>query len=305
MPLLLLLFVGSGCAALIYEIVWFQLLQLVIGSSVVSLGVLLGHVHGRHVSRQPSSAARRLAAASPAARLRGARARHRRHRPADSVGHAAHRRHLHGVGRARRRRALRPRHRRGHLPAAADAADGRDAAGGGALGRDDAAGRLVARILLRRQHRRRRDRQPRRRLLSAARLRHGGRDLCRRRAQLLVAGVGLLHAPRTRLPAAAPVERSRPSTAKPAPGAWAVYVAIGLSGHDGARGGSDLDAHSVAAVRRHGLHLLADSRRLSDRPGHRQQPRRRDRPRPDASARGARHLSGAALRRDCLDGVCH
>ena len=37
MPLLLLLFVGSGAAALIYEIVWFQLLQLVIGSSAVSL----------------------------------------------------------------------------------------------------------------------------------------------------------------------------------------------------------------------------------------------------------------------------
>jgi len=42
MPLLLILFVGSGCAALIYEIVWFQLLQLVIGSSIISLGVLLG-----------------------------------------------------------------------------------------------------------------------------------------------------------------------------------------------------------------------------------------------------------------------
>jgi spermidine synthase len=39
---LLLLFFGSGCAALIYEIVWFQLLQLVIGSSAVSLGMLLG-----------------------------------------------------------------------------------------------------------------------------------------------------------------------------------------------------------------------------------------------------------------------
>ena len=37
----LLLFAGSGCAALIYEIVWFQLLQLVIGSSAVSLGLLL------------------------------------------------------------------------------------------------------------------------------------------------------------------------------------------------------------------------------------------------------------------------
>jgi spermidine synthase len=43
---MLLLFVGSGCAALIYEIVWFQLLQLVIGSSAVSLGVLLGTFMG-------------------------------------------------------------------------------------------------------------------------------------------------------------------------------------------------------------------------------------------------------------------
>src|SRR6186713_1749701 len=42
LPFLWLLFTGSGCAALIYEIVWFQLLQLVIGSSIISLGVLLG-----------------------------------------------------------------------------------------------------------------------------------------------------------------------------------------------------------------------------------------------------------------------
>jgi spermidine synthase len=46
LPLLLLLFFGSGCAALIYEIVWFQLLQLVIGSTAVSLGVLLGTFMG-------------------------------------------------------------------------------------------------------------------------------------------------------------------------------------------------------------------------------------------------------------------
>ena len=44
--LLVLLFAGSGCAALIYEVVWFQLLQLVIGSSAVSLGVLLGTYMG-------------------------------------------------------------------------------------------------------------------------------------------------------------------------------------------------------------------------------------------------------------------
>ena len=44
--MLLLLFIGSGCAALIYEIVWLQLLQLVIGSTAVSLGVLLGTFMG-------------------------------------------------------------------------------------------------------------------------------------------------------------------------------------------------------------------------------------------------------------------
>jgi spermidine synthase len=43
---LLLLFVGSGCAALIYEVVWFQLLQMVIGSSAISLGVLLATFMG-------------------------------------------------------------------------------------------------------------------------------------------------------------------------------------------------------------------------------------------------------------------
>lgn len=46
LPVVLLLFVGSGCAALIYEIVWLQMLQLVIGSTAVSLGVLLGTFMG-------------------------------------------------------------------------------------------------------------------------------------------------------------------------------------------------------------------------------------------------------------------
>ena len=44
--LLLVLFVASGCAALIYEVVWFQMLQLVLGSSAVSIGVLLGTFMG-------------------------------------------------------------------------------------------------------------------------------------------------------------------------------------------------------------------------------------------------------------------
>ena len=46
LPVLVVLFVGSGCAALIYEIVWSQLLELVIGASAISLGVLLGTFMG-------------------------------------------------------------------------------------------------------------------------------------------------------------------------------------------------------------------------------------------------------------------
>ena len=46
LPLLLVLFACSGCSALIYEIVWYQLLQLVIGSTAVSLGVLLAMFMG-------------------------------------------------------------------------------------------------------------------------------------------------------------------------------------------------------------------------------------------------------------------
>ncbi len=46
LPALVFLFIGSGCAALIYEIVWFQLLSLIVGSSAVSMGVLLGTFMG-------------------------------------------------------------------------------------------------------------------------------------------------------------------------------------------------------------------------------------------------------------------
>lgn len=46
LPWLTLLFVGSGAAALIYEIVWFQMLSLIIGSSAISLGVLLATFMG-------------------------------------------------------------------------------------------------------------------------------------------------------------------------------------------------------------------------------------------------------------------
>ena len=44
--LLLILFAGSGCSALIYEIVWYQLLQFSIGSTAVSLAILLATFMG-------------------------------------------------------------------------------------------------------------------------------------------------------------------------------------------------------------------------------------------------------------------
>ncbi len=46
LPFLLVLFVASGCAALIYEVVWFQLLTLIVGSSAVSMGVVLATFMG-------------------------------------------------------------------------------------------------------------------------------------------------------------------------------------------------------------------------------------------------------------------
>ena len=46
LPFLVLLFIGSGCAALIYEVIWLQMLQLVVGLTSLSLGVLLGTFMG-------------------------------------------------------------------------------------------------------------------------------------------------------------------------------------------------------------------------------------------------------------------
>src|ERR1700728_1034218 len=46
LPVLLILFAGSGCSALIYEVAWYQVLQLALGSTAVSLGVLLATFMG-------------------------------------------------------------------------------------------------------------------------------------------------------------------------------------------------------------------------------------------------------------------
>ena len=123
LPVLLLLFVGSGCAALIYEIVWFQLLRA-----------------RRSAPRRCRSAccsARSWAACASAASccratsprgtircgLRAPRARHRRHRPAAAaVVHAAGRPRSTRRGAATGVTGICCAARREHLPAAADAA---------------------------------------------------------------------------------------------------------------------------------------------------------------------------------------
>jgi spermidine synthase len=46
LPFFVLLFFASGCAALIYEVIWLQMLQLVIGLTSLSLGILLGTFMG-------------------------------------------------------------------------------------------------------------------------------------------------------------------------------------------------------------------------------------------------------------------
>ena len=45
-PALLILFAASGCAGLIYEVVWYQTLQLALGSTTISMGFLLAAYMG-------------------------------------------------------------------------------------------------------------------------------------------------------------------------------------------------------------------------------------------------------------------
>src|SRR5947208_722865 len=50
LPVLLVLFVASGCAPRIYEIVWFHLLELVIAWSAITLAVWLGFFYGGNIA---------------------------------------------------------------------------------------------------------------------------------------------------------------------------------------------------------------------------------------------------------------
>ena len=145
----LLLSFGSGVAALIYEIVWFQLLELVIGSTAVSLGILLATFMGGMCLGS-------LILSAPAP-IRD-RSRHRHSRNSGVVPDALRRQRLLGRG----------------VPSAPDPSDGRDAARPGSSGRRS----FSDGTSLWREHRRSRARMPALRFLFAARVRCCHRDLC-------------------------------------------------------------------------------------------------------------------------------
>ena len=224
LPAIVLLFVGSGCAALVYEVVWFQLLQIVIGSSAVSLGVLLGTFMGgmclgslllpRLVDRRRHPlrvyAVLELAIAAIGLLLMMG---------VPLVGDV--------YGKLRRA------HRGPHgdclrLSPAADDGDGRDAAGDGALGRNVAGRRGMAGILLWQQHRGRGRGNTARGVLSPAGLRCRRGDVPVAAAMnLAVAGAAWAIAGRT--PSAA-VDSAGPPAAGRAEDSALVYVTIALSG---------------------------------------------------------------------------
>ena len=85
MACLLVLFFASGCAALIYETVWFYLVQLVVGASSISVAVLLcafmgGMALGSWLLPKADTARR-----ASVSRGRGARSRNRAFRHRDSA----------------------------------------------------------------------------------------------------------------------------------------------------------------------------------------------------------------------------
>ena len=85
---LLGLFVGSGCSALIYEIVWLQQLGLVLEATSISLAILLTKFYGRDVPGKPRVAAIGFGGAKSVASLRRAGIADRRVRLGDPVGDA-------------------------------------------------------------------------------------------------------------------------------------------------------------------------------------------------------------------------
>ena len=213
--------------------------------------------------------------APSAARLRSARARHRRLRPAAAVRDAARRRSVHRMGRRRaspafccaawsprsaccRRRSLMG----ATLPAIARWVE------------TTPRGRVVARLLLRRQHRRRACSDA----CSPASICCACYDMAIATYVAVAINVDRrgrwrsLHRAGAAPDAASADAESRVEQPRSAEASSRLRRdrAVGLCG---ARRGSDLDAAAVAAVRRDGLHVLAHSGGLPARPRHRQQRR--------------------------------
>ena len=153
----------------------------------------------------------------------------------------------------------------------------------------------MARLLLRRQHRRRRRRQPRSPASTCCACSTSRpRPLVGVAINVAVALIAYVLAGRTTYEA----DAVTPSAACTAARHRAVYVAIALSGMTALGRRGDLDAPALAAFRRHGLHLLADPRRVPARARHRQHDRRDARARRRVAAARARLVPAAAVRRD-------
>ena len=105
---------------------------------------------------------------------------------------------------------------------------------------DDPASRIMVGIFLRRKHRGWRLRLPARRILPAADLRHGDRDLRRRRDQFRRRTGQFLFAARHPLRNAGPASWKQPSARQVS---WPVFFAIALSGLCALGAEVDLDAH--------------------------------------------------------------
>ena len=270
LPVLLVLFVGSGCAALIYEVVWLQLLQLVIGSTAVSLGVLLGTFMGGMCAGSLLLPRTRLRPPAPPAGLRTARAGHRRHRARGTVRHAVCRAHVYTLCRPRPGGHLIARGCGRRVLVATHAADGRHAAGDRAwvetgpegvswlgffYGGNIAGavfGCLLAGFYLLRVY-------------DMATATYVAVAL-----NVTVAAIALALAAATARYEVAAKPATKAAQGAPS-GAWAVYVAIALSGCRRWAAEVIWTRLLSSAAWRHRVHLLADLGRVSDRPGDWQQ----------------------------------
>ena len=233
------------------------------------------NLHGRDVPRQPGACALRFSPSASAARLRHARNRGRRLRNSDAGGDAAGRVRLHGSRRARHPGAASARPVRGDLSFAADGDDGGDLARGFALGGNESARRLVARLLVWRQYLGRGPRLSARGFLSASRIRHAHGDLRRGRPERR--GRHWRVRARARSSRGRAARRNRRHRAGRARGSGDTRVdrlrRHRAFGRKRARRRGDLDAAIRTAAQPHHVHLLDYPGRVLDR--HRAWQRRR------------------------------